>query len=66
MNMYYVDIQAVTCSGVQKDGSLRIVRSGIGINEQVRCASYKALSILCAELHNCNRWNIISSTTRQY
>jgi hypothetical protein len=26
--------QVVTCSGVQKDGSLRIVRNGIGINEQ--------------------------------
>ncbi len=26
--------QVVTCSGVFHDGSLRIVRSGIGINEQ--------------------------------
>lgn len=28
--------QVVTCSGAFKDGSLRIVRNGIGINEQVR------------------------------
>lgn len=28
--------QVVTCSGAYKDGSLRIVRNGIGINEQVR------------------------------
>lgn len=27
--------QVVTCSGALKDGSLRIVRNGIGINEQV-------------------------------
>lgn len=27
--------QVVTCSGAFKDGSLRIVRNGIGINEQV-------------------------------
>lgn len=27
--------QVVTCSGAYKDGSLRIVRNGIGINEQV-------------------------------
>ena len=26
--------QVVTCSGTQKDGSLRVVRNGIGINEQ--------------------------------
>ena len=26
--------QVVTCSGGYKDGSLRVVRSGIGINEQ--------------------------------
>lgn len=31
--------QVVTCSGAYKDGSLRIVRNGIGINEQVRCLS---------------------------
>ncbi|OAY75001.1 DNA damage-binding protein 1a [Ananas comosus] len=28
--------QVVTCSGAYKDGSLRIVRNGIGINEQTR------------------------------
>lgn len=27
--------QVVTCSGAFKDGSLRVVRNGIGINEQV-------------------------------
>ena len=26
--------QVVTCSGTMKDGSLRVVRNGIGINEQ--------------------------------
>jgi DNA damage-binding protein 1 len=28
-------VQVVTCSGAYKDGSLRIVRNGIDINEQV-------------------------------
>lgn len=28
--------QIVTCSGAFKDGSLRVVRSGVGIHEQVR------------------------------
>ncbi len=28
-------LQVITCSGVFQDGSLRILRSGIGINEQV-------------------------------
>ena len=27
--------QVVTCSGAYKDGSLRVVQNGIGINEQV-------------------------------
>lgn len=31
--------QVVTCSGAFKDGSLRIVRNGIGINEQVSLCS---------------------------
>ena len=26
--------QVVTCSGVQRDGSLRVVRNGVGIHEQ--------------------------------
>jgi hypothetical protein len=40
----------VTCSGVQKDGSLRIVRNGIGINEQVHCIiAYINLYTLCTE-----------------
>ncbi len=26
-------VQVVTCSGYGKDGSLRVIRSGIGINE---------------------------------
>lgn len=34
--------QVVTCSGAYKDGSLRIVRNGIGINEQV-CLIFKNL-----------------------
>jgi DNA damage-binding protein 1 len=33
--------QVVTCSGAFKDGSLRIVRNGIGINEQVPYCSTK-------------------------
>ena len=32
--------QVVTCSGAYKDGSLRVVRNGIGINEQV-CQFYQ-------------------------
>ena len=32
--------QVVTCSGAYKDGSLRIVRNGIGINEQVWLISF--------------------------
>lgn len=32
--------QVVTCSGAYKDGSLRVVRNGIGINEQVCFSSY--------------------------
>jgi DNA damage-binding protein 1 len=31
--------QVVTCSGAYKDGSLRVVRNGIGINEQVNSPS---------------------------
>jgi len=31
--------QVVTCSGAYKDGSLRVVRNGIGINEQVSSPS---------------------------
>lgn len=27
----------VTCSGAYKDGSLRVIRSGVGVQEQVRC-----------------------------
>lgn len=32
---FCVLLQAVTCSGCSRDGSLRVIRSGIGINEQV-------------------------------
>ena len=32
--------QVVTCSGAYKDGSLRVIRSGIGIHEQVRRYSF--------------------------
>ena len=32
--MYVCMLQIVSCSGFGKDGSLRIVRSGIGLNEQ--------------------------------
>lgn len=37
--------QVVTCSGAYKDGSLRVVRNGIGINEQVSspCPSVELL-----------------------
>lgn len=38
--------QVVTCSGAFKDGSLRIVRNGIGINEQVHAY---ANSLHCSE-----------------
>lgn len=38
--------QVVTCSGAYKDGSLRIVRNGIGINEQVSVASSLAKNIV--------------------
>lgn len=31
--------QVVTCSGAYKDGSLRVIRNGIGINEQVSSPS---------------------------
>ena len=34
--MYYDQGQVVTCSGAFKDGSLRIIRNGIGINEQAQ------------------------------
>lgn len=35
--------QVVTCSGAFSHGSLRVVRNGIGINEQVRdCATAEA------------------------
>lgn len=37
--------QVVTCSGAYKDGSLRVVRNGIGINEQV------LLIFLCFFVH---------------
>lgn len=41
--------QVVTCSGAYKDGSLRIVRNGIGINEQVSVAKfcYKIIFFSC-------------------
>ena len=39
--------QVVTCSGAYKDGSLRIVRNGIGINEQV------ALFLTGSEIYLC-------------
>jgi len=34
-NMKQGPAQLVTCSGTYKDGSLRVVRNGIGITEQV-------------------------------
>lgn len=47
--------QVVTCSGAYKDGSLRIVRNGIGINEQVcfNLAVYFSLKP-CKHLYNSN------------
>ena len=39
--------QVVTCSGAYKDGSLRIVRNGIGINEQVWCISFLFCGCSC-------------------
>jgi DNA damage-binding protein 1 len=40
--------QVVTCSGAFKDGSLRIIRNGIGINEQVVTFSLPYCTVLCA------------------
>ncbi|KAK7289652.1 hypothetical protein RIF29_03457 [Crotalaria pallida] len=42
----------VTCSGAYKDGSLRIVRNGIGINEQVTSNSVRLVSSTTRELRN--------------
>lgn len=36
--------QVVTCSGAYKDGSLRVVRNGIGINEQVSSHSSSCMA----------------------
>lgn len=38
--------QVVTCSGAYKDGSLRVVRNGIGINEQV-CLFLSVIYYVC-------------------
>ena len=35
VNLVCPSLQVVTCSGAGKDGSLRVVRSGVGIEEQV-------------------------------
>lgn len=40
--------QVVTCSGAYKDGSLRVVRNGIGINEQVCHLLFFFFFILCS------------------
>ncbi|CAI9760069.1 unnamed protein product [Fraxinus pennsylvanica] len=48
--------QVVTCSGAYKDGSLRIVRNGIGINEQ---ASVELQGIK-------GMWSLRSATDDQY
>lgn len=50
--------QVVTCSGAYKDGSLRVVRNGIGINEQVcflkvKFSQYTSLIHLHDELMLC-------------
>eukprot|EP00953_Heterococcus_sp_UTEX-ZZ885_P008562 5128-Heterococcus_DN1.PRE.1 len=50
---------AVTCSGVQKDGSLRIVRNGIGINEQ-------CLQIPSLDAHNVAYCGLLLQTTPRY
>ena len=42
--------QVVTCSGAYKDGSLRIVRNGIGINEQVFLSSKLHYLLSCSSL----------------
>ncbi len=39
--------QVVTCSGAFKDGSLRIVRNGIGINLQAQIELDGALELFC-------------------
>ena len=39
--------QVVTCSGAYKDGSLRVVRNGIGINEQVCCLLLGSYQYFC-------------------
>ncbi|KAL0352802.1 UNVERIFIED_CONTAM: DNA damage-binding protein 1 [Sesamum angustifolium] len=52
--------QVVTCSGAYKDGSLRIVRNGIGINEQ---ASVELQGI--KGMVTSNGVRLVSSTTRE-
>lgn len=46
--------QVVTCSGAYKDGSLRIVRNGIGINEQVLLSGPLLVKIPCDHLYKTN------------
>ena len=41
--------QVVTCSGAYKDGSLRVVRNGIGINEQVSSPSSTTVWNICSQ-----------------
>ena len=41
--------QVVTCSGAYKDGSLRVVRNGIGINEQVSSPSSTSVWNICTQ-----------------
>lgn len=44
--------QVVTCSGAYKDGSLRVVRNGIGINEQVCLLIARFVSLPEFPLHH--------------
>lgn len=44
--------QVVTCSGAYKDGSLRVVRNGIGINEQVCLLLARFVSLPEFPLHH--------------
>ena len=48
--LFYLSLsQLVCCSGVGKDGSLRIVKSGIGINEaaSIDLAGIKGTYLYC-------------------
>ena len=54
--------QVVTCSGAYKDGSLRIIRNGIGINEQasIELPGVKGIWSLKGENMNFHKYLVVS------